>query len=155
MRLASAMLAALCCCASGRSAPAGGGGDTSARVQMEEQMIPSADEGIQLYVRSKHPAGMQSFSPDRVVLFVHGSTYPAETSFDLPLGGTSWMDFIAQRGFDVWLVDLRGYGRSTRPPQMDEPPAANPPLVRTAIAVKDVGGPSTTSRTSAECRESS
>lgn len=32
------------------------------------------------------------------------------------------MDFIAQHGLDVWLVDLPGYGQSTRPPEMGEPP---------------------------------
>lgn len=107
-------------------------------VAMEEHMIPSGDAGIQLYLRNKRPAGQDRFGPDRVVLFVHGSTYPAETSFDLPLGGTSWMDYIARRGFDVWLVDLRGYGRSTRPREMDEPPQAHPAIVRTDTAVKDV-----------------
>jgi hypothetical protein len=52
----------------------------------EEFMVPSSQPGIQLYVRNKHPDGMASFSPERTVLFVHGATYPAETSFDLPLG---------------------------------------------------------------------
>jgi pimeloyl-ACP methyl ester carboxylesterase len=82
---------------------------------------------------------MAAFRPDNVVLFVHGSTYPAETAFDLPLGGMSWMDYIAQHGYDVWLVDVRGYGKSSRPPEMDQPASANAPIVRTATAVKDVG----------------
>jgi pimeloyl-ACP methyl ester carboxylesterase len=81
---------------------------------------------------------MKSFTSDRIVLFVHGSSYPAETSFDLPLDGLSWMDYIAQHGFDVYLLDVRGYGRSTRPPEMSQPPEKNPPIVRTATAVKDV-----------------
>ena len=139
MRAATLPLVLLCGCISSRSAMSGGGGETGTPVQMEEQMIPSGDEGIQLYLRNKHPEGMRAFAPDRILLFVHGATYPAETSFDLPLGGTSWMDFIARRGFDVWLVDLRGYGRSTRPPEMDQPPEANAPLVRTPVAVQDVG----------------
>src|SRR5438874_8852849 len=104
-------------------------------VQMEEHMISSNTPGIQLYLRNKHP---QNVSAERVLLFVHGSTYPAETSFDLPLGGVSFMDFLAQHGWDVWLVDLRGYGRSTRPPEMDQPPSANPALVTTDVAVRDV-----------------
>jgi hypothetical protein len=41
-----------------------------------------------------------------VVLFVHGATYPAESSFDLALDGVSWMDWIAQRGWDVDLLDM-------------------------------------------------
>jgi pimeloyl-ACP methyl ester carboxylesterase len=36
-------------------------------------------------------------------------------------------------------VDLRGYGGSTRPPEMDVPAADNPPIVTTDVAVRDVG----------------
>ena len=39
----------------------------------------------------------------------------------------------------MYLVDLRGYGKSTRPPEMDKPAADNEPIVRTETAVKDVG----------------
>ncbi len=108
-------------------------------IEMAEFMVSTGDAGISLYLRNKHPRGMAAFRPDNVVLFVHGSTYPAETAFDLPLGGMSWMDYIAQHGYDVWLVDVRGYGKSSRPPEMDQPASANAPIVRTATAVKDVG----------------
>ena len=108
-------------------------------IQMAEFMVPTGDPGISVYLRNKHPRGMTSFRPEKVVLFVHGSTYPAETAFDLPLGGMSWMDYIARHGYDVWLVDVRGYGRSSRPPEMDQPASANPPIVHTTTAVKDVG----------------
>lgn len=102
-------------------------------------MITAADPGISLYVRNKHAQGMTSFPGEKILLFVHGSTYPAETTFDLPLNGLSWMDYIAQHGYDVYMVDVRGFGRSTRPPEMDQPPADNAPIVRTATAVQDVG----------------
>jgi pimeloyl-ACP methyl ester carboxylesterase len=105
----------------------------------EDIMIAASDPGIRLFVRNKHPAGAAQFAPDKIVLFVHGATYPAETAFDLPLGGFSWMDYIAERGYDVYLVDLRGYGRSTRPPEMDQPPDANDPIVDTQVAMRDVG----------------
>ena len=101
--------------------------------------MPTADSGINLYVRNKHPHGVNNFPSDRILLYVHGATYPSETAFDLKLNGLSWMDYIAQHGFDVYLVDLRGYGKSTRPPEMEKPPADNEPIVRTATAVKDVG----------------
>lgn len=109
------------------------------KLVMEEAMVPTRDPGISVYVRNKRPAGMKNFSPERTILFVHGSTYPAETAFDLKLDGTSWMEYIAQRGYDVWLVDLRGYGKSVRPNEMSEPADKNEPIVRTATAVKDVG----------------
>jgi len=69
---------------------------------------------------------------------VHGATYPASTLFDLPLGGLSWMDYIAGRGFDVWCLDLRGYGRSTRPPEMAKPAGENPPVAGGETAVADI-----------------
>ena len=105
----------------------------------EEFMIPAVDPGIQLYVRNKRPEGMTQFTPDNIVLFVHGATYPAETSFDLKLDGISWMEYIAQRGYDVYLVDVRGFSRSTRPPEMERPAKDNPPIVRTDVGAKDVG----------------
>ncbi|MCX8132556.1 MAG: alpha/beta hydrolase [Roseococcus sp.] len=104
----------------------------------EEFMVPARDPGIELFLRNKRPQNLSAFSPGRTLLFVHGATYPAHTSFDLPLGGLSWMDYIAGRGFDVWSLDLRGYGRSTRPPEMSQPPEANPPLVRGETAVADI-----------------
>src|SRR6266481_5864165 len=90
------------------------------RIVMEEMMVPAADAGIEIYVRNKRPADMTAFRPERTVLYVHGATYPASTSFDLALDGLSWMDYIAARGYDVYLLDVRGYGRSTRPPEMAE-----------------------------------
>ena len=104
---------------------------------VEEFTVPSEPD-IDIYVRNKRPADLTTFRPERTVLFVHGSTYPAHTGFDMPLGGQSWMEFIASRGYDVYCLDIRGYGRSTRPKPMDEPPQNNPPVVRTPDAVKDI-----------------
>jgi pimeloyl-ACP methyl ester carboxylesterase len=101
-------------------------------------MIPSGEPGIELFVRNKHPSGAET-SPDKILLFVHGATYPAETAFDLPIEGVSMMDLIAARGYDVYLVDVRGYGRSTRPAEMNQPPAANKPIVSTEVAAHDLG----------------
>jgi pimeloyl-ACP methyl ester carboxylesterase len=105
----------------------------------ESTMIPSGDAGINLYVRNKRPAGMTHFPADKILLYVHGATYPSETAFDLPIEGASMMDLIAARGYDVYLVDIRGYGRSTRPPEMSAPPEANKPVVSTDVAVRDFG----------------
>jgi pimeloyl-ACP methyl ester carboxylesterase len=105
---------------------------------MEEMMVPSSDAGIEIYVRNKRRADMTSFRPERTVLFVHGASWPASATFDLQLDGMSWMDYIAARGYDVWLLDVRGYGKSTRPPEMSEKPNAHPALVRNDMAVKDV-----------------
>src|SRR3954454_3278607 len=109
----------------------------SAKVETTDTMIPSGEPGVELFVRNKHPAGKQAFSADKIVLFVHGATYPAETAFDLPIEGMSMMDLIASRGYDVYLVDVRGYGRSTRPAEMNLPPELNKPVVSTEVAVRD------------------
>jgi pimeloyl-ACP methyl ester carboxylesterase len=114
-------------------------GAADVKLVMEEFMVPAADPGISLYVRNKHPEGVSRFPAEKILLYVHGATYPAETAFDLRLNGLSWMDYIASRGYDVYLVDLRGYGKSTRPPEMDKPAQDNAPIVRTETAVKDVG----------------
>jgi pimeloyl-ACP methyl ester carboxylesterase len=109
------------------------------QVETESYQIAAADPGIQLFIRNKHPAGVLSFPGERILLFVHGATYPAETAFDLPLNGLSMMDYIARQGWDVYLVDIRGYGGSTRPPEMSRPAQENKPVVDTPTAVKDVG----------------
>ena len=83
-----------------------------------------AGQPAQLYVRERVQAGMAlragNFN-DRVVLFVHGAGTPAEVSFDVPYEGYSWMAYLADAGYDVFSVDMTGYGRSTRPPQMNDP----------------------------------
>jgi pimeloyl-ACP methyl ester carboxylesterase len=105
----------------------------------EEFMIDAADPGIKLYVVNKHLTNLQQLSSVKTLLFVHGATQPAEATFDLPFEGMSWMDYIARHGWDVYLVDVRGYGRSTRPAEMDQPAESNPPIVRTDVAIRDVG----------------
>lgn len=111
----------------------------SPKLVSEEFMVPSGDPGIEIYIRNKHPEGVARFAAERILLFVHGATYPAEATFDLPLGGFSMMDFVARHGYDVYLVDVRGYGRSMRPPEMGQPADQNDSVVRTDTAVKDVG----------------
>jgi len=107
------------------------------KVVAADLTVPDGAAG-QIYVRNKRPDGLSRFSSDRIAIMVHGATYPA-TAFDLPLAGKSWMDYMAERGFDVYTFDLPGYGRSTRPASMDQPADQNEPLTRTADAVKALG----------------
>lgn len=108
-------------------------------IAVSEHMVPAPQKGLEIYVRNKHLAGVSTFGPAKTLVFVHGATYPASTAFDLPLGGFSWMDYLARHGYDVYLLDLPGYGRSTRPPEMDAPASANPPLETTDQAVAALG----------------
>lgn len=111
----------------------------AAQIETKNFTIPSGDPGIELFMRNKHQTGITSFGPDRTLLFVHGATYPAETAFDLPIDGVSMMDLFANAGYDVYLVDVRGYGGSTRPPAMSEPPENGKPLASTEEAIHDFG----------------
>jgi pimeloyl-ACP methyl ester carboxylesterase len=109
-----------------------------ADISVEEMMVPTASAGIELYMRNKRPAAPKAYYPDRTVLFVHGATYPSSAAFDLALDGWSWMDYIAAHGYDVYLLDLRGYGRSTRPKEMVDDPYGNPPIVTGETAIEDI-----------------
>ncbi|MCL2428694.1 MAG: lysophospholipase [Alphaproteobacteria bacterium] len=58
---------------------------------------------------------------NRVVLFIHGAGTPAEVAFDVAYQDYSWMEYLAQAGFDAFAMDTTGYGRSTRPAAMNDP----------------------------------
>jgi pimeloyl-ACP methyl ester carboxylesterase len=87
-------------------------------------LVPSIEgQTAQVYVRERvKPATVQRGAPgdDRVVLFVHGAGTPAEVAFDVPYADYSWMAYLAAAGFDVFSMDMTGYGRSTRPNVMND-----------------------------------
>jgi pimeloyl-ACP methyl ester carboxylesterase len=87
--------------------------------------VPSmAGQWAQIYVRERAKAATVARGAslaNRVVLFVHGAGTPAEVSFDVPYSDYSWMAFIALADFDVFSMDVSGYGRSTRPAAMNDP----------------------------------
>ena len=83
-----------------------------------------AGQTAQIYVREIVRPGTAlrgRMTPGNVVLFVHGAGTPAEVSFDVPYKDYSWMAFLANAGFDVFSMDMTGYGRSTRPAAMNDP----------------------------------
>jgi pimeloyl-ACP methyl ester carboxylesterase len=81
-----------------------------------------AGQNALIYVREVRLATTASRSrPAGVVLFVHGAGTPAEVSFDVPYKDYSWMAYLARAGFDVFSMDMTGYGRSTRPLPMNDP----------------------------------
>ncbi len=99
---------------------------------------PMTQAGLSVFVRNKQLSDRSGVSPARTVLFVHGATYPSTVTFDYAIDGESWMDIMARAGFDVWCVDLLGYGASDRPAEMSTPAGDNPPVVGTVDAVADV-----------------
>jgi pimeloyl-ACP methyl ester carboxylesterase len=89
-----------------------------------QSILPTmAGQTAQIYVRERvKPATNLRGAPraERVVLFVHGAGTPAEVAFDTPYADYSWMAFLANAGFDVFSMDMTGYGRSTRPTVMND-----------------------------------
>ena len=75
----------------------------------------------QIYVRERVISRTLLRGSTGVVLFVHGAGTPAEVAFDVPYSDYSWMAYLANAGFDVFSMDMEGYGRSTRPTVMNDP----------------------------------
>lgn len=70
---------------------------------------------VRLYVWEKY-AG--TAAGKAVVVLCHGSATAGKESFDLQVPGKpsySLMDVLAASGFDVFALDVRGFGRSTHP----------------------------------------
>jgi pimeloyl-ACP methyl ester carboxylesterase len=96
----------------------------TAEVRAVDHMVPHVStvpankgERVQIYVREKFtgdPAGKP------VVLMVHGGFSPATLAFDVERESYSWMSYLANAGFDVFAMDMTGYGKSSRP-KMDDP----------------------------------
>jgi len=108
------------------------------QIAVTDHQVESSQAGLRLFVRNKHLQGLDKFSPAQTVLFVHGATYPSTVTFDYAIDGESWMDIMAKAGFDIWCVDLLGYGASDRPGELSVPAEDNPPVVDTQDAVADI-----------------
>ncbi len=134
------MVAALSACGggSGQAPQMAQARPVAGAVVTEEFNVSAKDDGIKLYLKNKHPAEYYYGKPSQTVLFIHGATFPGSATFDLGVEGGSWMEWMAKRGYDVYALDLRGYGKSTRPPAMGQPAEANPPAVDGETAVADV-----------------
>jgi pimeloyl-ACP methyl ester carboxylesterase len=110
-------------------------------VRVSSRVPSTQGQPAQIYVRERVSAGVAlrgGAGPDKVVLFVHGAGTPAEVAFDVPVPGYSWMAYLAEAGFDAFSMDTEGYGRSTRPPAMNDPcnlaAAQQGPLVPSLLA---------------------
>ncbi|WP_455409990.1 alpha/beta fold hydrolase [Streptomyces hiroshimensis] len=104
-------------------------------------------ETIELFVRERNgtPAG----GPRRPVLMLHGRSVPGLVGFDLQYKQYGWAEELAKAKFDVFIMELQGSGRSTRP-MMDDPrnvsPAQQGLLSPNPNATPYTGGPLYTSQ---------
>ena len=99
----------------------------------EIRLIDGPDPGVRLALRRRRPAGLRR----GVVLFVHGATLASEL-FDIPAEGASWLARAAAGGRDAFALDIRGYGRSSRPAWFDDAPTHHAPYARAADAIRDI-----------------
>ena len=104
----------------------------------ENLQFDARDDNIRLHLRNKHPEDYYEPKPEHTVLFLHGATFPGIATFDLAINGFSWMDYLARRGYDVYALDIRGYGQSTKLPEMSQPAEGQPPIVDSEAALRDV-----------------
>lgn len=96
----------------------------------------NAGELMALYVRERLHGVHRGKPP---VLMVHGAPISSTPAFDLAYRDYSWMAFLARSGFDVFAVDLTGYGSSPKPMLGD--PCNAPALDQQLLTMLPPGGP--------------
>lgn len=122
-------------CAAGTAVGAVEGGAPA--TELLEHRVDGPEPKSRLYLRERRPADSGGARTARgVVLFLPPFGVPSAAAFDV--AGYSWLEYTAQKGFDSWALDFRGFGQSTRPPEMTQPPTQSGPVVRAPDAVADV-----------------
>lgn len=104
-------------------------------VPSRQDFFVESDPGIRIFVRR---VASEATSTKVPLLLIHGARVPGLASFDLDVANGSLARDLAQAGHTVYILDVRGYGRSTRPPQMMQPRDAHPPLVRSPVVARDL-----------------
>lgn len=84
----------------------------------------------------RHP-GSRTDTP--AILLVHGGGANGLTCFDLDWRGNSFAEDLAEQGkCVVFVVDVRGWGKSSRPQAMNDAPDKHLPLVPVQDAAADI-----------------
>jgi len=96
-------------------------------------------EGSEVRLFVREVLSRQPVRQPPAILLIHGARVPGVPSFDLDVLGGSLAADLAARGMAAYVMDVRGYGRSTRPKEMEEPPSNRAALVRSNEAVRDIG----------------
>ena len=76
--------------------------------ELAREIVPLEREGVKLYLESFRIQDAQGKDP---ILLVHGLTYSSH-EFDVNFGDYSLLRFLAANGYEVWLLDIAGYGNS-------------------------------------------
>lgn len=98
---------------------------TTSSLRTTDYLVPhistvpaNAGKHVELFVREKVQKSPAETRP--AVLMIHGATVSTVPVFDLQFENYSWMEYLANEGFDVFAMDFTGYGLSPRP-MMDNP----------------------------------
>ena len=100
----------------------------------EHFRIPSQPDERRLFLRYLPATGTSR----KIVLYVHGGTFPSALSIAHRFDGRSWRDELCARGFHVWGLDFLGFGASDPYPEMAVPAEANPVLGTAAAASRQL-----------------
>src|SRR6202161_335492 len=103
----------------------------------EHFRIASSIEGLTLFLRYLPPHSQLTDSP-KIVLYVHGATFPSALSIAYRFDGRSWRDELCHAGFDVWGLDFYGFWPFGRSPEMSQPPGDSAPLCVAEDAAKQL-----------------
>jgi len=93
--------------------------------------------GIAIFVREVVGKSPSASAPP--LLLVHDTPAGGPASFDLGVPGGSLAADLAEGGLRVYLMDARGFGRSSRSPRLAAPPRPGAPLSRASEVVEDIG----------------
>ena len=98
----------------------------------------SHHDGLSLFLRYL-PPDSETAPSGKVVLYVHGGTFPSALSIAHRLYGRSWRDDLCASGFHVWGLDFHGFGTLSDPyPEMAEPAESHAPLGRAENASRQI-----------------
>src|SRR5579862_3541574 len=107
-----------------------------AQANRQDFFVPERG-GNKIFVREVGTSNLTKTAP--AILLIHGARVPGLASFDLDVPGGSLAADLAERGLAVYVMDISGYGASTRPKEMDIPPTSKDALVRSNQAARDIG----------------
>ncbi|HWY53173.1 MAG TPA: alpha/beta fold hydrolase [Terriglobales bacterium] len=102
----------------------------------EHFRIASETDSLSLFLRYLGPA--PPVTALKIVLYIHGATFPSALSIAHRFDGYSWRDDLNAAGYHVWGLDFLGFGGSDRYPEMSESSEGTPALGRAEVASRQI-----------------
>ncbi|MBV6497250.1 MAG: hypothetical protein JFAIHJKO_02388 [Pyrinomonadaceae bacterium] len=94
-----------------------------------------SEKNINIHVRKITVSTAKARS---AILLLHGGSGAGVASFDVAVPGYSLAEDLAKAGYAVYLMDARGYGDSTKPPDLDDPSPTARSSVTAGNVAKDI-----------------